>query len=759
MCKKLLISLFFFVPLFLFSQTNMLRGYVTDKDTGEPLIGATIINFDFGTQTELDGSYEIEILDGENLIIVSYIGYGEFPVSAIGDGTDQVLDISIAESTTILETTTITGSRYEKSLAKSPVSINVIKPQLLENTNTTIISSLLDKVPGVQIIDGQANIRGGSGYSYGAGSRVLLLIDDVPAFQSDAGRPLWDDIPVENIAQIEVLKGASSALYGSAALNGIINIRTGYALSEPVTKLSTSYTHYLSPRDARKKWWDSAPHSYNVGLTHKQKFGKLDVVAAGFLENVESYYQGTYKDRYRLSANLKYRFSERVHLALNTMYNYKDDNSYLLWENARDGAYKGWESGYVENLTKRFYIDPQLTIYDKKLNKHKLITRYYKIENGSATNQATGSNNFFVEYQFTGDYKPLDLQYTLGSSAYLAKSNSELYGSVDLNANNYAGYLQLEKAFSDKLTVTLGSRYEYNYHLSPEVFLTDTIPGGSVSESRLVSRMGLNYTLAPFTYLRASWGQGYRFPTIAERFISNNLGSFNIIPNTSLKSETGWTAELGIKQGIKIDDWEGYLDLATFRSEYSNMMEFTFGNYDGVSGFQSQNVGNTVVNGFEVNLIGRSKLFGWPTSILLGYTFIDPYYKDYDTNEGIRASVSIPSDPGADPNVLKYRTKHSFKVDVETTIAGFSIGGAINTASAMTTIDQFLSMLNEINQYRAANGGYTRVDLRASYKWKAFKFSLLGGNVFNGEYAIRPGILEAPRNVSLRLDMSLQELL
>jgi len=59
------------------------------------------------------------------------------------------------------------------------------------------------------------------------------------------------------------------------------------------------------------------------------------------------------------------------------------------------------------------------------------------------------------------------------------------------------------------------------------------------------------------------------------------------------------------------------------------MMEFTFGIYDGVSGFQSQNVGNTVVNGMEINLIGRSELFGMPTNVLLGYTFIDPYYKDY----------------------------------------------------------------------------------------------------------------------------------
>ena len=65
------------------------------------------------------------------------------------------------------------------------------------------------------MVSSQPNIRGGSGWSYGAGSRVLLLVDDIPALQADAGLAQWDDIPVENIAQIEVVKGAASALYGS----------------------------------------------------------------------------------------------------------------------------------------------------------------------------------------------------------------------------------------------------------------------------------------------------------------------------------------------------------------------------------------------------------------------------------------------------------------------------------------------------------------------------------------------------------------
>jgi len=72
----------------------------------------------------------------------------------------------------------------------------------------------------------------------------------------------------------------------------------------------------------------------------------------------------------------------------------------------------------------------------------------------------------------------------------------------------------------------------------------------------------------------------------------------------------------------------------------------------------------------------------------------------------------------------------------------------------MVTIDQFLSLLNEISQYREASGGFSRLDCRLGYKIKSFKISLLAENLLNNEYAIRPGILEAPRNISVRLDKS-----
>jgi outer membrane cobalamin receptor len=68
--------------------------------------------------------------------------------------------------------------------------------------------------------------------------RVLLLLDDLPILQADAGFPSWSGLPVENIGQIEIIKGAASALYGTSAMNGIVNVRTAYPTSKPYAKIS-----------------------------------------------------------------------------------------------------------------------------------------------------------------------------------------------------------------------------------------------------------------------------------------------------------------------------------------------------------------------------------------------------------------------------------------------------------------------------------------------------------------------------------------
>jgi len=348
----------------------------------------------------------------------------------------------------------------------------------------------------------------------------------------------------------------------------------------------------------------------------------------------------------------------------------------------------------------------------------------------------------------------INLDVTGGLVFHNTRSDSELFSNVLLKALNWAAYLEGDKKLGDNLTVTLGARLENNAHNTPEVIGTDTIPGGRLDASKVILRTGLNYKAGQATFLRASWGQGYRYPTITERFIETAVGGFFIFPNVELESETGWTAETGVKQGLKFGSWEGFLDFAVFWSQYDNMTEFSFVQRPGKVGFQSQNVGDVDIKGFEINIIGRSKLGSVPINILSGYTFINPTYIDFENNEAVINSINMVD--GELKNILKYRNKHNFKIDVEASLSKLSIGTAVNYTSSMETIDALLGLFGQISQYRDFNNdGFLKWDARISYQLKFAKLSLVGDNLLNTEYTLRPGLLEAPRNVSMRLDFTL----
>lgn len=736
-----------------FSQNAIIKGFVFDNETNEALIAATISAGEIGSLTNYDGSYELELAPGSYQMVCSYVGFNDMTVELnLKNGQVYEQDFSLSASSVLLETATVTGSKYERSLAESPVSINVIKHELVSSINSVEISDVIDKVPGVQLIDGQANIRGGSGYSFGAGSRVMLLIDDVPTMQPDAGRPSWADIPVENISQVEILKGASSVLYGSAALNGIINIRTGYATSKPETKVNVAYTHFMGPKDERKQWWEdgfsNAPNQITTGILHKRKIGKLDLVLNGYYENFDHFYKDSYKERGRVSANFRYRITDRIVVGMNSVLNVADNSTPFIRLDAVNGAYIPFPG--AENTTKNFrsYFDPYFTAYDKHNNKHKLLLRYYYIDNENNNNQSNSSKNYFGEYQFVRDLSHLNMYVSTGVTASIVNSNSELYGPEPLQATNYAAFAQLDKKFFDRLNASVGVRIENNKHEGPEVFRGDTIPGGINKETKIIKRASLNYEVSPYSFLRASYGEGYRFPTIAERYIATSFSGFPIYPNLLIRSETGFTAEIGIKQGFKIVGWQGYADFSTFWSQYDDMLEFSLcGDCGPEPGFQSQNIGNTDIKGFEFNILGQFSFLGVPFNILSGYTYIDPTYRDFDNNEKIRNSLS------EDVNVLKYRSKHNFKVDLEGAIGKFIFGLSANRTSHMINIDGLFEVRANIGIYRDLDtNGYIKYDARLAYQFDYFKLSFVGNNLLNEEYTARPGYFEAPRNIAMRMD-------
>jgi outer membrane receptor protein involved in Fe transport len=761
----------------LFAQDATLKGLITDSNSGEPLIGVTVRSSNKGVVSDISGNYELKLPTNTPILVsFSYTGYANFSKSVIlKSGEIQVLNVKLDDGTNILQTATVTAGKFEKPLGEVTVSLDVIKPQLIKSINATGIDQAIAKVPGVSIIDGQAQIRGGSGFSYGAGTRVLLLVNDMPALQPDAAFPNWGDYPVENVAQVEVLKGAASALYGSSAMNGIINILTGFAKDKPETEVAAWTRFYGSPKDESMAWWKSdtselsIPWESGYSFVHRRKVKKLDVVLGGFGSKTKSFRRFSESESIRFTPNFRYRINDRLSIGLNSNFNFGRNSSFFIWENETTGAYQPGLNSLSRTLGRtRFFIDPSLTYADEKGNRHKILARYFYIRNKVINNQSNDSRNYYGEYQYQHNFENAGLILTSGLVAQKSTVDADLYSNANYDARNLAAYLQADYKPVSWLNLSGGVRYEQNIQNSPDTvyyFVNDfgIIPNGRIEESKPVFRLGANVKVAKSRYIRASWGQGYRYPSIAEKFIDTNFTEGNVVtPNPELQSESGWTGEIGVKSSVKVSNWRGYVDLTGFISEYTNMMEFVLAKitlnsaFKPVAYFQSRNVGDTRVTGGEITLGGTGKLGEGTLSLMSGYTYINPKYQNF--NDSAKATSSV------DYNVLKYRFKHLLKWDSEYEIKKFTFGLSYQYFSNMEAVDKVFQLVSpppfEVKPFSAVkrfrdehNNGFSLIDLRTAYRLnKNIKIALLINNLTNTIYSFRPALLEAPRSILARVE-------
>jgi outer membrane cobalamin receptor len=740
----------------LHAQQATISGTVTDASTGEKLPGVTILTDTIpATVTDISGFYQLTLASGSHQLTFKFLGLESKTINVtLAENETKTINVSLSPSAKELGTVVVSAGRFEQRLEDVTVSMNVIKPKLIESTNVTIMDDFMNQIPGVNVTDGQVNIRGGSGWSYGAGSRVLVLVDDMPLLAADANDVKWNFIPVENLEQVEVIKGAASALYGSSALNGIINFRTAYPKSTPVTKAIVYTGFYDTPKRKELKWWgDNHQMTSGYSIFHSEQLKQNDlVVAANFLRD-DGFRMGEDEEHFRFNTSYRHRFkkAEGLSAGLRTNSAYTHSGIFFIWANDSTGALiplGGLDTATttlsISNTT-RHSIDPFISYVGKNGTSHKLNTRYFTTINKNNTNQASTASMYFAEYQFQKKIEDV-ANLTAGVADNYSDVVSELYGNH--NGNNLAAFIQADIHYK-KLSLSLGGRIEKSR--------IDTIEGDLTP----VIRTGLNFHIFKETYLRTSYGQGYRFPSVAEKYVSTEVGGVRIYPNDTLSPETGWSAELGIMQGIKIAGWKGYLDVAVFQNEYKDMMEFVFGQWGAPSspgfglGFKSLNIGNTRIKGLEVALSGTGNIGKTNMDVLVGYSYIDPRQTNFDLAvDTLRNSSKT--------NILKYRYRHLFKADVECTIKKFSAGISVRYNSFMENIDKlfeygFFTSLPPMKEYREKhNTGDTVWDFRCGYQVLAnVRSSFLIKNIFNHEYVGRPYDMQPPRTFTLQFSLTL----
>lgn len=202
-----------------------LSGKVTDKKTGEALIGATIYVPDLktGATTDINGWYKIDHLPQRKILMqVSLAGYKTL-VETVDLNAGVTKDFQLEDAVTELNEVVITGTSRAAEQKRTPSSISVVPPlELLQNTSTNIIDAIA-KQPGIAQITTGAGISKpvirGLGYN-----RVVVMNDGIRQEGQQWGDEHGIEIDENGVNKVEILKGPASLAYGSDAMAGVINL-------------------------------------------------------------------------------------------------------------------------------------------------------------------------------------------------------------------------------------------------------------------------------------------------------------------------------------------------------------------------------------------------------------------------------------------------------------------------------------------------------------------------------------------------------
>ena len=729
-------------------------GRIRDAGSGEPLIAVNIrSDRQSGTASGLNGDFSLSLDPGEHTLVFSYMGYADQQVELVLDEGELIrLEIGMERSSEMLDEVVVSAGKYEQKLSDVTVSMEVIKARELSNQNIVSLDQILEKTSGFSILDGQPSIRGGSGFSYGAGSRVLMMVDDLPMISADAGDIKWSYLPVENVNQVEVIKGASSVLYGSSALNGVVNLRTRFAGNDPSTEVTVFGGAFLNPARKELIWWEGQPLFAGGSFSHLRKMGNLDLSLGGNYFKDEGYREGEYESRIRGNLGLRYRFKkvQGLSVGLNASAMYVDQGEFLLWLNADSGAYRQNPESLAPLTGYRYNIDPSIEYSNQNGDRHSLKTRLYGVDNSTVNlEQNSSSKLWYAEYRYLKRFRS-GTNWTSGISFTRNAIFANLYG--DHSGFNASVYSQIDANLFKQLKISSGLRWEINA-LDGELYYS--IP---------VLRAGLNYQAGKATFVRASLGQGYRFPTVAEKYTQTVISALRIFPNPDLEPERGWSAELGVKQGLDLWNWTGFADLALFWTEYRNMIEFTFGVYppnpDDIPtledvGFKALNIGTARINGVEGTLTALGNAGPVELQFTAGYTYMNP------VDPSLLDSAELVNREG---HILKYRRKHLLKGDLRASLGKVFAGINLQYNSRMINVDEvFLDpftgnlLLPGFPQYWQDHAkGYALMDLRLGWNiTEVFRLTVLLKNALNLEYLGRPGDIGQPRNITLQLRLDL----
>ncbi len=688
------------------AQTGVITGSVREANSGAPLEGATVIlrGTPLSTVTDARGRFSFGHLEaGRYGVLVAAIGFARDsqPDVLLAAGEQREVAFVLRAEALVLPEFVVTGTRGTERSDEAMASIAVLPAYDLVRRNVTTLDQALVYIPGVTFNGkNQLDIRGAAGYARGIGSRVLMLLDGHQILSGDGGEIDFMSIPLLDLEQAEVVKGAYSAVYGSNALGGVVNLITAPVASTPETVVRAHVDAYTYPDEY--SWADGMQGAFGFGVQHSRQVGPMGVRAFVGHERTDGYKENGDSRRWIGRVKLASRADADHPWDLFGVYSRERAGEFFTWRSPQE-PYRV-PAAYVGDHTLEHRLVTGATITPRarathlvKLSPYFNVTRIENVFSDNDDWHTAVKPGLTAEVAwYAGDRHSL----RFGVEGAYTWVTSNFLGAPEIR--DAAAFVQDEIRLSSRLKGSLGARLDHHK------------ANLGTSEWAVSPKVGASLRVAPGTTLRTSVGAGYRAPSAIEQFVSSQQFGFRVIPNPELTGEYGWSAELGAT--VRILD-ELRVDASVFGSLYRDLISpapavgQTFV-------FQFRNVSRARVAGLDVGL--HAQLVPSLLDVQASYLLLDT--EDRDTG-----------------SPLPYRSRHN-------------VTGTLNVLGGLAGVDlRFRSRVEGVLAYPLdPRSDVTVVDVRVGYRALNVLWQLKVANVFNQFYVDvqerNPG---APRSIAI----------
>ena len=536
MLKKLILSVFAFVAMPVCAQVT-LGGIVIDSETGKPVQGANIrVEHSLsGTSANSKGEFSISNLPEQDSYKLSVTHVSYLPVT-VTTGPDNSIIIKMQESYINLGQVVVTGTGTHRRMTNSPVPIQVITAKDIENAGATSLEDALTRLsPNITTMtNGMGTFLNLNGMS----QDYMIILENGHRLGGDERMAR---IGTGNIKRIEIQSGAASALYGSEAIGGVINIITDDSKNGIG---ASSYTHYTSHgRFTQTVDADVSQGRLSSYTTYQRK--EADNWQVNDIDEEGNKTGRPMSMGYR-SDNLSQRFSYAVTDKLNISVrgNYND---YETRRPESATCFKKSGGDFKETQAYTYNMSHRTWLYG--------LSADYMISSAAYIEADFYSDNFRSSYRYfskSGSFLPGDEQ-VRKETAYYDGTLKGIFKPNDMNKLSVGMEYINEQLDSESDNISRESMFTAAAFVQDELSLTDDIQAvagvrylyNGNFRSHATPNVSLMYKPGNFRF-RAAWSAGYRAPTLSQIYATDQAKSTSraTVGNPALKPEKSRSASL-----------------------------------------------------------------------------------------------------------------------------------------------------------------------------------------------------------------------